>query len=74
MVIRVHPDMARRCGRRLDAGGHAHDQRHGIKLLGFSKSGNGALTPLLRHPHVFSAAAAWDAPAQFINMSAFPGM
>ena len=43
-------------------------------VLGFSKSGNGALTLLLRNPHVFSAAAAWDAPAQFTNMSAFPGM
>ncbi len=43
-------------------------------LIGFSKSGNGALTALLRHPHVFSAAAAWDAPAQFTDMSAFAGM
>jgi hypothetical protein len=29
---------------------------------------------ILRHPNVFSAAAAWDAPAQFTDMSAFPGM
>ena len=42
-------------------------------LIGFSKSGNGALSLILRHPHVFSAAAAWDAPAQFTDMSAFPG-
>jgi len=33
-----------------------------ILLLGFSKSGNGALTLMLRHPGRFAAAAAWDAP------------
>lgn len=33
-----------------------------ILLLGFSKSGNGALTLTLRHPERFAAAAAWDAP------------
>lgn len=33
-----------------------------ILLLGFSKSGNGALTLRLRHPDKFAAAAAWDAP------------
>jgi hypothetical protein len=35
------------------------------------------LTPLsliLRHPHVFSAAASWDAPAQLTDLTAFPGM
>lgn len=31
-------------------------------LVGFSKSGNGALQLLLRHPRLFHAAAAWDAP------------
>ena len=31
-------------------------------LLGFSKSGWGAWTLLLRHPDVFGRAAAWDAP------------
>jgi len=31
-------------------------------LLGFSKSGWGAVTLLLRHPDVFGKAAAWDAP------------
>lgn len=31
-------------------------------LLGFSKSGWGAWTLLLRHPEVFDRAAAWDAP------------
>ena len=44
-------------------------------VLGFSKSGSpGDLSLILRHPNVFSAAAAWDAPAQFSDMSAFPGM
>jgi hypothetical protein len=31
-------------------------------LAGFSKSGNGAILQLLRHPDLFAAAAAWDAP------------
>jgi hypothetical protein len=31
-------------------------------LLGFSKSGWGAFSLLLRHPDVFARAAAWDAP------------
>jgi hypothetical protein len=31
-------------------------------LLGFSKSGWGAFTLLLRHPELFAAASAWDAP------------
>lgn len=35
-----------------------------ILLLGFSKSGNGALTLLLRHPDRFRAAAVWDAPLE----------
>ena len=43
-------------------------------VLGFSKSGTGALSLVLRNPNVFSAAAAWDAPVQFTNMSAFSGM
>ena len=43
-------------------------------VLGFSKSGNGALFLILRHPNVFSEAAAWDAPAQLTNMSNFPNM
>lgn len=34
----------------------------GVLLLGFSKSGWGAFHLLLRHPDVFAAAAAWDAP------------
>jgi hypothetical protein len=34
----------------------------GRLLLGFSKSGWGAYSLLLRHPEIFSRAAAWDAP------------
>ena len=34
----------------------------GRLLLGFSKSGWGAFSLLLRHPDVFGRAAAWDAP------------
>lgn len=36
--------------------------RAGRLLLGFSKSGWGAWSLLLRHPEVFEKAAAWDAP------------
>jgi S-formylglutathione hydrolase FrmB len=41
--------------------------RAGRLLLGFSKSGWGAFSLLLRHPDVFDRAAAWDAP---LNMAA----
>lgn len=37
-------------------------KREGRYLLGFSKSGWGAWSLLLRHPDVFRRAAAWDAP------------
>jgi hypothetical protein len=37
-------------------------QLEGRLLIGFSKSGFGAWTLLLRHPEVFGRAAAWDAP------------
>ncbi len=43
-------------------------------VLGFSKSGNGALLLIFRHPNVFSAAAAWDAPVQLSDMSAFAAL
>jgi hypothetical protein len=43
-------------------------------LIGFSKSGNGVLTLILRHPRVFNAAAAWDSPAQLSDLSAFDGL
>ena len=38
-------------------------------LIGFSKSGNGALFLILRHPGVFNAAAAWDSPTQENDIS-----
>jgi hypothetical protein len=38
------------------------NERSGRLLLGFSKSGWGAWTLLLRHPDLFNRAAAWDAP------------
>jgi hypothetical protein len=37
-------------------------------LLGYSKSGNGALFLILRHPGVFNGAAIWDAPAQLSDI------
>ncbi|MCA9246302.1 MAG: hypothetical protein KDA42_04275 [Planctomycetales bacterium] len=40
----------------------AKAKRAGRLLLGFSKSGWGALSLLLRHPEQFERAAAWDAP------------
>jgi hypothetical protein len=43
-------------------------------LIGFSKSGNGVLFLILRHPGVFNAAAAWDSPAQLSNLSAFSAL
>ena len=43
-------------------------------LIGFSKSGNGALILIFRHPNVFSAAAAWDSPAQLNDVAAFSGL
>lgn len=47
LVEREHPVQAQQAGR---------------LLVGFSKSGWGAWTLLLRHPETFSKAAAWDAP------------
>lgn len=37
-------------------------ERNARLLMGFSKSGWGAWTLLLRHPEMFGKAAAWDAP------------
>ncbi len=37
-------------------------KREGRLLVGFSKSGWGAFSLLLRHPELFAKAAAWDAP------------
>jgi len=39
-------------------------------LIGFSKSGNGALILILKHPDIFNGAAAWDAPAQLSDIDA----
>ncbi len=39
--------------------------------IGFSKSGNGVLFLILRHPNVFSAVAAWDSPAQLNSLNTF---
>ncbi len=39
----------------------------GRLLLGFSKSGWGAVSMLLRHPDFYGAAAAWDAPLMLRN-------
>jgi len=41
------------------------------RLVGFSKSGWGAFTLLLRHPDTFGRAAAWDAPLNFQNPNQF---
>ncbi len=43
-------------------------------LIGFSKSGNGVLSLILRHPAVFNAAADWDSPAQVNDISAYGGL
>ena len=40
----------------------ATPEPRGRLLVGFSKSGWGAFTLLLRHPDLFGKAAAWDAP------------
>jgi S-formylglutathione hydrolase FrmB len=40
----------------------AQAQPEGRLLVGFSKSGWGALSLLVRHPDLFGRAAAWDAP------------
>jgi len=41
---------------------HGQSSPQGRLLLGFSKSGWGAWSLLLRHPDTFGAAVAWDAP------------
>lgn len=43
----------------------------GRLLLGFSKSGWGAFSLLLRHPDVFARAAAWDAPLMMDRPGAY---
>jgi len=46
-------------------------QPQGRLLVGFSKSGWGAFTLLLRHPNVFGRAAAWDAPLMKVKPNQF---
>lgn len=43
-------------------------------LLGFSKSGNGVLFLMMRHPGVFNAGAAWDSPAQLSDLTQFSAL
>lgn len=43
-------------------------------LIGFSKSGVGALYLVLRHPAVFQGAAAWDCPAQMSKITAYSAL
>lgn len=43
----------------------------GRLLVGFSKSGWGAFSLLLRHPEVFGKAAAWDAPLMMMRPDRF---
>ena len=43
-------------------------------LIGFSKSGNGALDLILRHPGVFNGAAAWDGPVELTDVSSYSDM
>ncbi len=46
-------------------------KRKGRLLLGFSKSGWGAWSLLLRHPAIFGRAAAWDAPLMMQHIGKF---
>jgi S-formylglutathione hydrolase FrmB len=46
----------------IDAQYPTQAEPRGRLLLGFSKSGWGAVSLLLRHPDLFGKAAAWDAP------------
>lgn len=41
-------------------------------IIGFSKSGYGAMVLILKHPDIFQAAAAWDFPAELHSISGFP--
>ncbi|MGB6130902.1 MAG: alpha/beta hydrolase-fold protein [Acidobacteriaceae bacterium] len=43
-------------------------------LVGFSKSGNGVLFLILRHPEIFAAAAAFDCPAEVRSLSAYSAL
>ncbi|HVU45135.1 MAG TPA: alpha/beta hydrolase-fold protein [Terracidiphilus sp.] len=52
----------------------AKDRQPERLLLGFSKSGFGALTLIFRHPDIFDAAAVWDSPTKFRKLSAFDAL
>jgi enterochelin esterase-like enzyme len=49
----------------------ARARREGRLLLGFSKSGWGAWSLLLRNPDVFGKAAAWDAPLDMSELGKY---
>ncbi len=49
----------------------ARKEAKGRMLLGFSKSGWGAFSMLLRNPDVFGRAAAWDAPLTISQPNSF---
>src|SRR5262249_30394543 len=59
----VVPSVESRYPARTDLGGRL--------LLGFSKSGWGAFSLLLRHPDAFGRAAAWDAPLVMDRMGRY---
>ena len=46
-------------------------EKQGRLLLGFSKSGCGAWSLLLRHPDIFGKAVAWDAPVLLDNFNRY---
>jgi len=47
------------------------EERAGRFLLGFSKSGYGAVMLLIRHPGLFEGAVAWDAPVDKVKPDQF---
>lgn len=55
----------------IEANYPAKQNRDSRLLLGFSKSGWGAWTLLLRHPTLFGRAAAWDAPLMMEQLGEF---
>lgn len=55
----------------VDAHYPVEKSAHGRLLLGFSKSGYGAVMLLLRHPERFGRAVAWDAPVDKVRPDQF---
>ncbi|MGC1582342.1 MAG: hypothetical protein WA766_12725, partial [Candidatus Acidiferrales bacterium] len=43
-------------------------------LIGFSKSGDGTLYLILKHPGIFNGAAVWDSPTQLSSITTFPDL